>query len=62
MTTITTVDAGQLKSYRTEFRENDFLVLPRVLSKEEPQFYVEVMDRLDRKTAHGGGAPGQAAR
>ena len=53
MTSLTTVDVGQFESYRTEFRENGFLVLPQVLSRQECEFYVEVMDRLDRDISRG---------
>jgi hypothetical protein len=41
MKSVTTVDVEQFDSYRTEFRENGFLVLPQVLSPEGCEFYVE---------------------
>lgn len=52
MTDTTTTDLRRLEQLREEFRENGFLVLPGVLSEEECQAYLEVMDRLDRTATH----------
>jgi ectoine hydroxylase len=53
MTTTNGVDVEQFEDYRSEFRENGFLVLPHVLSAEECERYIEVMDRLDRTVQRG---------
>jgi ectoine hydroxylase len=46
-------DIGRLTELQEEFRENGFLILPEVLSVEENDRYLEVMDRLDRTVTVG---------
>ena len=53
MQTTEAVDIGQLALWRDEFRENGFLILPGVLSPEECEKYIGVMDRLDQTIAFG---------
>jgi ectoine hydroxylase len=42
------VDRDRLEALRTEFWENGFLVLPRLLDEDECARYLSIMDRLDR--------------
>jgi ectoine hydroxylase len=53
MPTTTLADIGRLTELQEEFRENGFLILPEVLSIEENDRYLAVMDRLDRTVTVG---------
>jgi ectoine hydroxylase len=44
----TPVDKDQLVAYREEFQENGFLILPDLLTAEECERYIGILDRLDR--------------
>jgi hypothetical protein len=53
MQAIDSVDVKQLELWRDEFRENGFLILPDVLTQEECDKYIGVLDRLDQTLTHG---------